>query len=227
MSYLASPPERPVLLDVFRALPRTASPLLEYHEALLRGPYPPSVAEREPIAAYVSGLNACHHCHRAHAGAAARFGIDNEHLASVLSDLDAASVDESLKSLLGSVRTLTETPAKTTASDAEAVSVGALFNRMNRRVDGLGIHADDAYFRQSSGRPVDRSSSGCSPCFPSRANRAEGETARSRPDGWRLCCASTRSGRRWRRRASGQARKACVGCSRRRAVPVRRLQQAM
>jgi alkylhydroperoxidase family enzyme len=59
MTYLPSLPGDAVLLDVFRAYPGTSRPLLEYHQALLRGPSPLTVAERELIAAYVSGLNAC------------------------------------------------------------------------------------------------------------------------------------------------------------------------
>jgi len=59
MAYLQSLPVVVVLLDVFRAYPETARPLLDYHQALMRGPSPLSVADRELIAAYVSGLNAC------------------------------------------------------------------------------------------------------------------------------------------------------------------------
>ena len=70
MAYLPSLPADAVLLDVFRAYPDTARPLMDYHQALLRGPSPLSVAERELIAAYVSGLNACGYCHGVHSAAA-------------------------------------------------------------------------------------------------------------------------------------------------------------
>jgi hypothetical protein len=110
MAYLPSLPGDAVLLDVFRAYPGTG-PLLDYHEALLRGPSPLSVAER-----YVGKL--------------------------------------------------TLTPAKITPEDAEAVlaagwqeqalhdavAVCALFNMMNRLVDGLGITAGEDYFRMAAGR---------------------------------------------------------------------------
>jgi hypothetical protein len=55
MAYLPSVPGDAVLLDVFRAYPDTARPLLDYHQALLRGPSPLSVAERELIAAFGPG----------------------------------------------------------------------------------------------------------------------------------------------------------------------------
>jgi hypothetical protein len=37
MTYLPSLPEGAVLLDVLRAYPETARPLLDYHQALMRG----------------------------------------------------------------------------------------------------------------------------------------------------------------------------------------------
>ena len=43
----------------------TGRPLVEYHEALLRGESPFTIAEREMMAAYVSGVNACQYCHGA------------------------------------------------------------------------------------------------------------------------------------------------------------------
>jgi len=62
MAYMLSVPAGAVLLDVFRAYPETARPLLDYHQALLRGPSLLAVAERELIAAYIAGLNARGYC---------------------------------------------------------------------------------------------------------------------------------------------------------------------
>ena len=70
VAYLPSLPGDAVLLDVFRAYPDTARPLLDYHQVLLRGPSPLSVAERELIAAFMSGLNACGYCHGVHTATA-------------------------------------------------------------------------------------------------------------------------------------------------------------
>ncbi len=55
MSFLKSIPADPGLLQIFQAFPESARPLLEYHQVLLRGESPFSAAERELIAAYVSG----------------------------------------------------------------------------------------------------------------------------------------------------------------------------
>ena len=41
----------------------TQRPIMLFHQALLRGESPFSVKERELMAAYVSGLNACQYCY--------------------------------------------------------------------------------------------------------------------------------------------------------------------
>jgi uncharacterized peroxidase-related enzyme len=166
MAYLPSLPGDAVLLDVFRAYPDTARPLLHYHQALLRGPSPLSVAERELIAAFVSGLNACDYRHGVHTATAQAFGVGEATLAALLTDVSTAEVPERMKPLLRYVGKLTLTPAKITPGNAEAVlaagweeqalhdavAVCALFNMMNRLVDGLGITAGDDYFRAAAGR---------------------------------------------------------------------------
>lgn len=89
---------------VFRRFPHTLPPLLEYHDRLLRDPSPLTVAERELIAAYVSGVNACTYCHGAHVIAAQAFGIDRELFDGLMADLDTSAVDAKLKPLLAYVR---------------------------------------------------------------------------------------------------------------------------
>ena len=74
MTYLPSLPKDAVLLDVFRSYPHASRPLLDYHQALLRGLSPLSAAERELIAAFVSGLDACGYCHGVHTATAQVFG---------------------------------------------------------------------------------------------------------------------------------------------------------
>jgi uncharacterized peroxidase-related enzyme len=158
--YLPSLPEDASLLDVFKAYPATSKPLLEYHDALMRGPSPLSVGERELIAAYVSGLNECRYCTGVHTGAAEAFGIAEGVLADLLADVDGAPVDARLKPILRYVAKLTEAPARMTQADADAVfaagwdekalhdaiSVCAMFNFMNRLVDGSGLVGSEAYF---------------------------------------------------------------------------------
>jgi uncharacterized peroxidase-related enzyme len=153
MTYLQSLPEGAVLRDVFAAYPLTSRPLLDYHQALLRGPSPFSAAERELIAAYVSGLNACGYCHGVDSATARAFGLDEGLVTALLDNVDTAPVDARMKPVLRYVGKLTLTPSRMIPGDAEAVfqagwderalhdavSVCALFNLMNRLVDGLGI----------------------------------------------------------------------------------------
>jgi AhpD family alkylhydroperoxidase len=70
------------------------------------------VAERELIAAYVCGLNACRYCHGVHTATAQAFGISEGTLGALLDDLGTAPVAERIKPLLRYVGKLTLTPAK-------------------------------------------------------------------------------------------------------------------
>ena len=166
MSFLPSIEERPVLLDVLKAYPATAKPLLEYHEALLRGDSPLSMAERELIAAYVSSLNGCRYCRGVHGAIAEEMGVDNHALTALLDRNDDSAVPVKLRALLLYAAKLTLSPAAMTSADASAVfaagwneralhdtvSICSLFNFMNRLVEGLGIKADANYFRMAAKR---------------------------------------------------------------------------
>lgn len=159
-------PDDPQLSDLFKRFPHTVAPLLDYHDRLLRDPSPLTVAERELIAAYVSGLNACHFCHGAHVLAARAYGIDEALFEELMADPQSSSVDPRLKPLLAFVGKLTRTPDRIAPSDAQAVydagwderalfdavSVCALFNMMNRIVLGSGIVSDP---RLRSGEEVE------------------------------------------------------------------------
>ena len=84
----------------------------------------------------------------------------------LLKNFEAAEVDAKMKPVLRYVRKLTVTPSEMSEADAQgifaagwderalhdAVSVCALFNFMNRFVDGLGIQAGPDYFRLASER---------------------------------------------------------------------------
>lgn len=166
MTYLRDLPPDARLLDVFKKFPHLFELLIEYHERLLREESPFSVAERELLAAYVSAVNACRYCAGVHEATARRFGVDERLLAQLLADLVTAPVSERLKPVFRYVRKLTESPARMTAEDAEAVfaagwddralhdavAVCALFNCMNRLVEGFGISASADYYQVSSER---------------------------------------------------------------------------
>lgn len=166
MTHLSSLPDDAVLMDVFRAYPETSRPLLDYHELVMRGPSPFTAGERELIAAYVSGLNECEYCHGVHTVTAQACGIEAGVAPAAVADLDSAPVDERLLPVLRYVRKLTLSPSSLTRADADevraagwpdraihdAVMVCALFNFMNRMVEGHGIRADQDYFEKSGRR---------------------------------------------------------------------------
>ncbi len=126
--------------------------LIEFHQALLRGDSPLSASQRELIAAYVSGLNACQYCYGVHSETAKAFGIDEHTLKALLDEPDSAVVDEKLRPLLAYAKKLTLTPSRMTQADAAAVFAAGwseralhdavltvcLFNFMNRLLEGHG-----------------------------------------------------------------------------------------
>jgi uncharacterized peroxidase-related enzyme len=127
--------------------------LSRFTEAVLHGPSPLTPGQRELIAAYVSSLNECQFCHRAHTAFAESHGMDMSAFNEPLDRIESAAVDESLKPILRFVRKLTETPSKMTQADADevlgagwdeqalqdAILVASLFNFYNRYVEGHGI----------------------------------------------------------------------------------------
>lgn len=166
MPRLESLPDDARLLHVFKAYPALAKPLMDLHDAIMRQESPLGPGERELIAAYVSGLNQCRYCHGVHTVTAERFGVPEGLLQDLMTDPERADIEEKLRPLLAYVRKLTEAPARLTDADAravyeagfderalhDAVAVAALFNFMNRYVDGLGIEADEAYAREGGTR---------------------------------------------------------------------------
>jgi AhpD family alkylhydroperoxidase len=131
----------------------------------VRRPSPFTEGERELIAAYVSGLNRCRYCHGVHSATAEVLGIKPELVDSRL-DIDTAGVDPKMRPVLRYARKLTEQPSSLTQADADAifaegweeaalyytVAVTALFNFMNRLVEGMGIELDPSYVKPASER---------------------------------------------------------------------------
>lgn len=146
-------PEGANLSNVYRAFPDKLAPLAEYQNRVMRGESDLSIAERELIAAFVSGLNACAFCHGAHTVHAKAFGVEISDIEAMMDDLASAPIDEKLKPLLAYCGKLTSTPARMTEADAtavyaanwseaalfDAIQVCGLFNLMNRVLEGTGI----------------------------------------------------------------------------------------
>lgn len=155
--------------DIARAEPEKFVHLGAFTQAVLRGELPLSVAERELIAAYVSGVNQCQYCHGVHSATAAGFGIDRTLFADLMADIDGAAVTPKLRALLTYVRKLTLSPNRMTDGDfaaardagctpdeiRDAVTVCALFNLYNRLIEGHGIKGYDALHQRNGARLAD------------------------------------------------------------------------
>ncbi len=153
MARFPSLPDSPHLSDVFQTFGRAVWPLCEYHDVILRGDSDWSVSERELMAAYVSGLNACGFCHGAHKMIAELHGIPPDTLDLMMDDPGKAGLSPGLVATLGYLRKLTLEPSRVTDADAQsvfaagvseqglfdAITVCALFNFMNRIVEGAGV----------------------------------------------------------------------------------------
>lgn len=156
MQKFPSLPEKPHLMDAVSANPEGFDHLCDYHDVILRGPSPLTIAEREMIAAYVSGLNQCNFCHGSHRAFAEVHGIDPDIFEQLIADPEKSGVDEKLLPILAYAKKLTLSPATVTANDASAVyaagwdekalfhaiSVTGIFNLMNRIVEGTGVIAN-------------------------------------------------------------------------------------
>ena len=90
-------PHDATLGTVFRSFPEKLAPWCEYESLVMRGNSDLSASERELIAAYVSGLNACSYCHDAHTVFARAYGIDPKLIEALMVDLVTAPIDVRLK----------------------------------------------------------------------------------------------------------------------------------
>jgi uncharacterized peroxidase-related enzyme len=170
MSFLKSLPADAGLLQIFQAFPEIARPLIEYHEVLLRGDSPFTPAERELIAAYVSGLNNCNYCHTVHSKTAIALGIGEELVQQLLANPQMEDVDPRMRPVLAFVRKLTVSPGKITGTDVDeilsagwndralhdAAAICPLFNLMNRLMNGLGVEASQEYMKIAARRLAER-----------------------------------------------------------------------
>ena len=136
-------------------------PLIDLHQILMRSEDSPfTIGQRELLAAFVSGTNACKYCVGAHSATAMEFGVEEALITGLLDDIETAEVDENMKPVFRYLKKLTLEPTKMVQSDADAVfnagwSERALYdaiiicctwNFMNRFVEGLGLSVIPEHF---------------------------------------------------------------------------------
>jgi uncharacterized peroxidase-related enzyme len=148
--------ELPGISGLLTNNPRTAVPLLNLAETLLRGSSTLTSAERELIASYVSHLNDCHFCHTSHgAAAAAHLACDLSLIDDIKQNFVKTEISLKLRALLNIAAKVQKGGKHVLEADVEAarskgatdeeihdsVLIAAAFCMFNRYVDGLGTWA--------------------------------------------------------------------------------------
>ncbi|MDP1691363.1 MAG: peroxidase-related enzyme [Burkholderiaceae bacterium] len=153
MPFFPSLPDDAGARHILALNPAAGRALIELHTATLRTDSQLTARDKELIAAFVSGLNACQYCFGVHRETARAFGVEESLIEALLADLESAPVDARLRPILEYARVLTLTPTKALQRHVEAVfAVGwterdlhdailtvCLFNFMNRLLEGHGV----------------------------------------------------------------------------------------
>ena len=174
MPFLPSLPNDANLTNLFLAYPEISKPLVELSDAVMTGPSPFSIAERELIATYVCAINECDYCYRTHRAVAEDFGVDAAAIDAVLEDVDASPVDPRMKPVLRYAAKLTREPHAVSNGDVEPIyaaewdetavthtaAVCALFNFMTRLIEGTGLTGTEADFADAGKRFRERGYAG-------------------------------------------------------------------
>ena len=165
-------PDLPGIRGPMAFRPETSKPLNELVEVLLRHPNSLSPGERELIATYVSAKNNCHYCQSIHGAiAAAHLDGDEDVVACVKQDFQAADVSTKLKALLAIAGKVQQDGKNVTKDDVQrardegatdieihdTVLIAAAFCMYNRYVDGLAtVQPQDPDLYRQRGKMVAR-----------------------------------------------------------------------
>ncbi len=160
MPYFPSLPEDAGVRHILGLNPAAGRALIEFHSAALRTDSQLTAKDKELIAAFVSGLNACQYCYGVHKETAKAYGIDESLIVALLTDLESAPVDHKLKPILVYAKVLTLTPTKALQRHVDAIFAAGwterdlhdailtvcLFNFMNRLLEGHGVNGSADLF---------------------------------------------------------------------------------
>jgi len=162
MPFFPTLPDDAGVRHIVKLNPAAGRALVELHIAALRTDSQLMAKDKELIAAFVSGLNACQYCYGVHAETAKAFGVPISLIESLLGDFEHAPVDARLRPILDYVRVLTLTPTKATQRHVDAVFAAGwserdlhdailttcLFNFMNRLLEGHGVKGSAGIFAE-------------------------------------------------------------------------------
>ena len=138
---------------LFAFKPAATDHLMQFTEAVMRGPSPLSSGLRELIATYTSASNQCPFCRNSHAAVASELLENDALVRAVIENVESAPLPESEKALLRFVRKVTLYSSQVGQPDIEtlyshgwsdeaiydAITVSSLFNFYNRWVTGTGV----------------------------------------------------------------------------------------
>lgn len=153
MPFFPSLPEDAGVRHILKFNPAAGRELVQLHDQALRTDSQLTSRDKELIAAYVSGLNACQYCYGVHKETAKAFGVEEALIEALLADLARAPVSARLRPILEYARVLTLTPTRTTQALVDsifaqgwterdlhdAILTVCLFNFMNRLLEGHGV----------------------------------------------------------------------------------------
>ena len=148
----------PDFLRLHSLVPRAIVPLAKLHRAIAYGPGELSRTQRELIATVVSVINGCGLCQELHSRLLLHRTRDETLVAQVMRDFRTAPLAAADRALLAYAAKLTTSPSAVAQedverlrhlglSDAAIVEVAtqtALFNYLNRVIQGLGLGETDA-----------------------------------------------------------------------------------
>jgi uncharacterized peroxidase-related enzyme len=153
MPFVPSLPDDAGVRHILALNPAAGRALIEFHSAVLRNDSQLTAKDKELIAAFVSGLNACQYCYGVHKQTAKAYGVDESLIEALLADVETAPVDARLKPILAYAKILTLTPTKALQRHVDAILAAGwaerdlhdailtvcLFNFMNRLLEGHGV----------------------------------------------------------------------------------------
>lgn len=140
---------------------RRLGPMDKVSQRIMRGKSQFSSADKEIMAAYVSGLNACSFCFGSHKVVAQQFGVDPNIIEKLVDNIEIAPIENKLKPIFKYLKKLTLSPSKLMQQDVDlvkkagwseealydAILIGCLFNFYNRLLDGHGIKGNKVIYQ--------------------------------------------------------------------------------